>query len=130
MNATTEGLAAETTDLAVLNWAPDAPRGGKAVLNRALKENTTVPLFFAQTMISSLRDVGYNHTTSALCEHIDNAIEAGATEIRVYFRQSGKKGDYQIDVAVFDNGKGMSPNILKVATSFGGSLASPNFRPG
>lgn len=126
MNATTEGLAAETTDLAGLNWAPDAPRGGKAVLNRALKENTTVPLFFAQTMISSLRDVGYNHTTSALCEHIDNAIEAGATEIRVYFRQAGKKGDYQIDVAVFDNGKGMSPNILKVATSFGGSTSFNN----
>jgi hypothetical protein len=126
MNATTEGLAAETTDLAVLNWAPDAPRGGKAVLNRALKENTTVPLFFAQTMISSLRDVGYNHTTSALCEHVDNAIEAGATEIRVYFRQSGKKGDYQTDVAVFDNGKGMSPNILKVATSFGGSTSFNN----
>jgi Histidine kinase-, DNA gyrase B-, and HSP90-like ATPase len=126
MNATTEGLMAETTDLAVLNWAPDAPRGGKAVLNRALKENTTVPLFFAQTMISSLRDVGYNHTTSALCEHIDNAIEAGATEIRVYFRQSGKKGDYQIDVAVFDNGKGMSPNILKIATSFGGSTSFNN----
>jgi hypothetical protein len=121
-----EMQVAEPGELSILNWGPDAPRGGKAVLNRALKENTTVPLFFAQTMISSLRDVGYNHTTSALCEHVDNAIEAGATEVRIFFRQSGKKGDYQTDVAVYDNGKGMSPNVLKVATSFGGSTSFNN----
>lgn len=105
-----------------INWSDDAPRGGKAVLNRILKENATVPLFFAQTLIASLRDVGYNHTTSALCEHVDNAIEAGATEVRIFFRQAGTKGGYEIDAAVFDNGRGMPPNILKVATSFGGSM--------
>lgn len=53
--------AAEPT----INWSEDAPRGGKTVLNRIVKESATVPLFFAQTLISSLRDVGYNHTTSA-----------------------------------------------------------------
>ena len=106
----------------VINWSSDAPRGGRTVLNRILKENAAVPLFFAQTLISSLRDVGYNHTTSALCEHVDNAVEAGATEVRIFYRQSGKKGDYQIDAAVYDNGRGMEPNVLKMATSFGGSL--------
>ena len=105
-----------------MNWGKDAPRGGRAVMNRILKENATVPLFFAQTLIQSLRDVGYNHTTSALCEHIDNAIQARASEIRVFFRQSGKKGEYRIDAAVYDNGHGMAPAVLKVATSFGGSL--------
>lgn len=109
-----------------LNWAPDAPRGGIAVMNRFLKEKATVPLFFAQTLISSLRDVGYNHTTSALCEHVDNAIEAGAKEIRVFFRQSGKKGEIQTDAAVYDNGRGMAPTVLKVATAFGGSTSYDN----
>src|SRR5207248_361033 len=99
----------EQTESANLEWSPDAPRGGKAVMNRILKENATVPLFFGQTLIQSLRDVGYNHTTSALCEHVDNAIQADATEIRVMFRQAGKRGDYQTDIAVFDNGRGMSP---------------------
>lgn len=107
---------------AVVNWALDAPRGGRAVMNRILKDGATVPLFFAQTLIASLRDVGYNHTTSALCEHVDNAVEAGATEIRVFFRQIGKKGQYRVDTAVYDNGPGMSPSVLKVATSFGGSM--------
>ncbi|HLG89119.1 MAG TPA: ATP-binding protein [Alphaproteobacteria bacterium] len=91
-------------------------------MNRILKENATVPLFFAQTLIQSLRDVGYNHTTSALCEHVDNAIQAGASEVRIFFRQSGGKGEYEIDAGVYDNGRGMSPTVLKVATAFGGSM--------
>lgn len=72
------------------------PRGAKTVLARILKDGANyVTLFFAQTLVSSLRDQGYrNDTTSALCEHVDNAIEAGATEVRVFFRQSGGKGAY------------------------------------
>jgi hypothetical protein len=108
------------------NWAADAPRGGRAVLTRILKESASVPLFFAQTFVQSLRDVGYNTTTSALEEHVDNAIEAGATEIRVFYRQTGSKGDLQTDIMVWDNGRGMPPNVLKVATSFGGSLSFGN----
>ena len=103
-------------------WGQDAPRGGKAVVNRALKDGSTVPLFLGQTLINSLRDLGYNSTTSAVCEHVDNAIEAGAKEIRVYFRQTGKQPNQKIDVLVYDNGCGMSPNVLKVAMAFGGSL--------
>jgi hypothetical protein len=118
---TLEPMVQDQPDTGTVEWAPDAPRGGRAVMGRILKENATVPLFFGQTMIQSLRDVGYNHTTSALCEHVDNALQAGATEIRVYFRQTGKRGDYQIDAAVCDNGSGMSSTVLKVATSFGGS---------
>jgi hypothetical protein len=113
-------------EAAAPSWAADAPRGGKTVMNRILKENATVPLFFAQTLIASLRDVGYNNTTSALCEHVDNAIEAGAKEIRIYFRQRGSKGSYEIDAAVYDNGRGMSPNVLKMSTSFGGSMRYGN----
>src|SRR5216684_3134012 len=111
----------DVPESAALNWSPDAPRGGKAVMNRILKEKATVPLFFAQTLIQSLRDVGYNHTTSALCEHVDNAIQAGATVVRIYFRQTGKRGEYQIDAAVYDNGHGMPAPVLKAVTAFGGS---------
>lgn len=104
------------------NWSEDAPRGGKAVMSRILKEKATVPLFFAQTLVQSMRDVGYNNTTSALCEHVDNSIQAGATEVRVYFRQEGRGTDKKIDVAVYDNGVGMPQTILKVAMAFGGSM--------
>lgn len=118
--------AEETEEKFNPNWASDAPRGGRAVLTRILKESATVPLFFAQTLVQSLRDVGYNTTTSALCEHVDNAIEAGATIVRVYFRQTGRRGAHETDILVYDNGKGMAPNVLKVATSFGGSMSYGN----
>src|SRR6266849_843341 len=106
----------DVPESAALNWSPDAPRGGRAVMNRILKDKATVPLFFAQTLIQSLRDVGYNHTTSALCEHVDNAIQADAHEIRIFFRQIGKKGEYRIDAAVYDDGHGMPAPVLKAAT--------------
>jgi hypothetical protein len=117
---------AESFETFTPNWAADAPRGGRAVLTRILKESATVPLFFAQTFVQSLRDVGYNTTTSALEEHVDNAIEAGATEIRVFFRQKGARGNFETDIMVYDNGRAMAPNVLKVATSFGGSLSYGN----
>ena len=98
---------------AALTWPADAPKGGKAVMNRVLKDGASVPLFFAQTLIASLRDVGYNTTTSAICEHVDNAIQARATEIRIYFRQTGKKGDTVIDAAVYDNGRGWRPTCSR-----------------
>lgn len=107
-------------------WSPRAPRGGRAVLGRILKEGNRVPLFLGQTFINSLRDVGYNSTTSALCEHVDNAIQADASEIRVYFNQSGQKGSFNIDTLVFDNGHGMRPHVLQVAMSFGGSMHYDN----
>lgn len=116
-----------TTDQTVLdeqemNWAPDAPKGGKTVMNRILKDGANVPLFFAQTLVASLRDQGYNDTTSALCEHVDNSVQAGADEVRIYFRQNGRPGAFKTDVLVLDNGMGMAPNVMKVAMAFGGSL--------
>lgn len=122
---TNEADTQETVDLSP-NWGGNAPRGGMAVMNRILKDKATVPLFFAQTLIQSLRDVGYNHTTSALCEHVDNAIQAGATEVRIFFHQTGKRGNYNTDIAVYDNGSGMSPNVAKVAMAFGGSMNFDN----
>ena len=107
-------------------WGDDAPRGARAVLSRIIKDGANVPLFLGQTLINSLRNVGYNHTTSAVCEHVDNSIEAGASEIRVYFGESGPKNRRTFSVLVLDNGKGMSPNVLKVACAFGGSLRFGN----
>ena len=110
----------------VPQWGDAAPKGGRAVLNRMLRDGTRVPLFLGQTFVNSLRDVGYNDTTSAVCEHVDNAIQAGASEVRVYFKQSGSRGKYDVDVAVFDNGPGMPPHVLQVAMSFGGSMYYDN----
>jgi hypothetical protein len=70
-------------------WNESAPRGGRAVLGRIIKEGATVPMFLGQTLINSLHDLGYNHTTSAICEHVDNGIQWKAKDIRIYFNQRG-----------------------------------------
>jgi hypothetical protein len=106
-------------------WSANAPRGGRTVLSRVLKDGKTVPVFLGQTLIRSLRDVGYNSTTSALCEHVDNSIQWGATEVRVYFHQRPKEKNV-FDALVYDNGQGMPSNVLKVAMSFGGSMVYDN----
>jgi hypothetical protein len=49
----TPSLDSSYTD--IVNWLENAPRGGKAVLNGILKEKATVPPFFAQTLVTSLR---------------------------------------------------------------------------
>ena len=104
-----------------VGWNENAPRGGRAVLARIIKEGATVPMFLGQTLINSLRDLGYNHTTSAVCEHVDNGIQGNAKRIRVYFNQHGNAADSQVDVLILDNGSGMAPNVLKLAMAFGGS---------
>jgi hypothetical protein len=78
-------------------------------------------MFLGQTFIKSLRDQGYNTTTSALCEFVDNSFQWGATEVRVYITQG--KRDKAVRILVVDNGRGMSQAGLQVAMSFGGSMA-------
>jgi hypothetical protein len=107
-------------------WGSTSPRGGRTVLNRVLKDGKTVPLFLGQTLVNSLRDLGYNSTTSALCELVDNAIQWDGSEVRIYFHQTGKRGNQRIDILVLDNGQGMPPNVLKVAAAFGGSMLFEN----
>ncbi len=107
-------------------WGADAPKGARAVFSRIIKEGANVPLFLGQTMINALRDLGYNHTTSAVCEHVDNSFQWGSQDVRLYFHEKGKKGARKIDVLVVDNGVGMSPNVLRAVTAFGGSLCYDN----
>lgn len=107
-------------------WGADAPKGARAVFSRIIKEGANVPLFLGQTMIAALRDLGYNHTTSAICEHVDNSFQWSGQDVRLYFHEKGKKNAKKIDVLVIDNGVGMSPNVLRAVTAFGGSLCYDN----
>ena len=86
-----------------------------------MSRTTTIPLFIPQTSIESQRSSGYSSTHSAVNEFVDNSIEAGAMEIRVYYipRREGRKM-VSHDIYVLDNGKGMEPDLLWRAMAFGG----------
>jgi hypothetical protein len=91
-----------------------------------LPENFDFPLFNSKHAVESQRRSGYRNTASAAREIVDNAIEAKATRIDVFFDQSkrekgkGKKEAEAVTaVAFLDNGSGMSDTMARYALSWG-----------
>lgn len=86
----------------------------------------------ASTVIESLRDNGYTNTAYALAELIDNSIQAEATRVEVGFIEekvggSNNRSTYNVtEISLWDNGKGMSPDELRLAMQFGGSKHREN----
>lgn len=74
----------------------------------------------------SLRYNDYS-VENGLGEIVDNSVEAGANEIRVYFKkktqQMGKKVIEEIEqIVIVDNGSGMSPEVLSKCLVLGCSM--------
>ena len=69
------------------------------------------------TFIDAIRDAGYRGTPAAVAELVDNAIEAGATNITIELGTT----DAGTTVLVADNGCGMTPETVRLALQFGGS---------
>lgn len=74
----------------------------------------------------SLRYNDYS-VENGIGEIVDNSVEAGASEIRVYFakktRRVGKKDIEEIDkIIIMDNGFGMSPEVLAKCLVLGCSM--------
>jgi hypothetical protein len=72
-----------------------------------------IPPNVSRTLIA-LREMGYD-SVSAICDLIDNSVEAGAKRVSVTVRQSGK----DMILEVLDDGRGMSGERLKEAMRFG-----------
>jgi hypothetical protein len=71
--------------------------------------------------IQATRDSGYKSTSSAVAELIDNALQAGATEIAVSITTDETSADHPLVLSVVDNGSGMDARTLRTALRFGGS---------
>jgi hypothetical protein len=67
------------------------------------------------------RDTGYRGTPAAVAELIDNAVQAGATDIHVLVHQIGSGKNRRVRLAVWDNGSGMDRACLCQALQWGGS---------
>ena len=77
----------------------------------------------ASTVIESLRDNGYNNAAYALAELIDNSLQAKATRVEVGFieEQLTERKNYVVtEISLWDNGKGMDEETLRLAMQFGG----------
>ncbi|MGE4263134.1 MAG: ATP-binding protein [Desulfovibrio sp.] len=71
--------------------------------------------------IHATRDSGYKDTSSAVAELIDNAIQAGATDIAIRISIDETIAEGPVVLMVIDNGTGMDTHTLRTALRFGGS---------
>ena len=86
-------------------------------------------LFLPEMTVQAMRDSRYRHPANAVAELIDNSIDARATHVEVLIRekqvQVNKNKSWRVcNLAVFDNGHGMSPDTLVQALRFGGRRGS------
>jgi DNA mismatch repair ATPase MutL len=71
-----------------------------------------------------MRDNGYKNTAYAIAELMDNAIQAGASEVELLCgerkQQVNQRKLSRIEqIAVLDNGRGMDADVLRLALQFG-----------
>lgn len=86
-----------------------------------MKPAKEYPVVALNRFIEATRDSGYKNTASAVAELIDNSFEAHASEIEVLIVELNRNGKRQLQLAVIDNGSGMTPSVLRLALQFGGS---------
>lgn len=69
----------------------------------------------AKILISALQHIGYENTV-AICDIIDNSIDADATRIQVFIEEDSNK---QMRIIIADNGNGMEYHVLDEALKLG-----------
>lgn len=99
-----------------------------------LPKDFEFPLFNSKQALESQRRNGYRNTAAAGREIVDNAIEAGASQIHVIFERpprlkSHERADSVSAVAFIDDASGMLPEMVRFALSWGGGthFDDPNF---
>lgn len=78
------------------------------------------PLVSPAHFVLATRDSGYKTTSLAVAEFIDNAIQAGASTVSIEVAP-GDDPVHPIEILVVDDGRGMAPETLERALTFGGS---------
>lgn len=75
-------------------------------------------------VIKAMRDNGYKNAAYAVAELMDNAIQAGATEVELLCAERHEEVNQKsrarlYKIAVLDNGSGMDAKTLRMALQFG-----------
>jgi hypothetical protein len=84
---------------------------------RPLMSAETCRIVEERNFIHATREVGYRSLADAVAELIDNAIQAQARHIRIYFSHE----QTEPMIAVLDDGCGMRADALRAALQFGGT---------
>ena len=93
---------------------------------RNMKAEQDFSIVAVDNFIWATRDSGYKGTPSAVAELVDNALQAGATEISVLLAVQERQSDYPLVLTVLDNGSGMDAITIRKALRFGGTTRFNN----
>jgi hypothetical protein len=85
-----------------------------------LSEGFDFSLIVAEAFVRGIRDIGYKHTGTALDELIDNAIQAGASNVHIVYDFKGDSTK-PVKIAVIDDGHGMESVMIRLAIIWGGT---------
>ena len=90
-------------------------------------------LFEPHMVVQAMRDSRYRHPANAIAELIDNSIDARATKVEVLIREEWTRVNTRdrrrvSELAVLDNGHGMSAETLVEAIRFGGRKETQSIR--
>lgn len=85
------------------------------------KSHDIVPTHLA---VVAMRDNGYKNAAYAIAELMDNSIQAGATQVELLCGEKRELVSQRTrsrihEIAVLDNGLGMSESVLRLALQFG-----------
>lgn len=78
-------------------------------------------LIATNAFVQSMRNSGYKSTATAISEFIDNSIEAFASRIDIVYEYEKSKGNPITNIAIIDNGLGMSPQMIRASVIWGGT---------
>ena len=78
----------------------------------------------AHLAVQAMRDNGYKNAAYAIAELMDNAIQAGATQVELLCGEkkellAQRKRSRIHQIALLDNGRGMNAAVLRLALQFG-----------
>ena len=90
-------------------------------------------LFLPSMTVQAMRDSRYRHPALAVAELLDNSIDARSTRVDIMIREHRvlvkQRRQWRVEqLAVFDNGHGMSVDTLIQALRFGGRHPSGSVR--
>ncbi len=90
-------------------------------------------LFLPGMTVQAMRDSRYRHPANAVAELIDNSIDARASQVDLLIEEKQVRVNTRLrwrvgELAVLDNGSGMSDETLVQALRFGGRIPSHNIQ--
>lgn len=85
---------------------------------------TTFEIVPPHLIVTALRDSGYKNAAYAIAELVDNAVQAGATDVEILCKEQQELVSQRMrkrvrEIAVVDNGHGMTTENLRRALQFG-----------